>query len=68
MARARLETEHDRTAQLMACVVNLFRDRRHGRPVKPEDLNPYLDPQEARRRRRAAAVPVGIEALKEFVR
>jgi hypothetical protein len=62
MARARLETEHDRTAQIMATVINMLRDPRRSRHVKPENLNPYRSD-----RRASPQAAVGIEALRIFL-
>lgn len=61
MARARLESEHDRTAMLMATVVNMLRDPRKGKPVRWETLNPYREQPTAPR------LEVGIEALRVFL-
>lgn len=61
MARARLESEHDRTAMLMATVVNMLRDPKKGKPVRWETLNPY------REQTSEPPIVVGIEALKVFL-
>lgn len=67
MARRRLEADHDRNARLMAFVANLLRDPRKGKPIKPDDLNPYADPDAARTRRRANAIPADIDILRAFL-
>lgn len=67
MARARLEADHDRNARLMAWVGNMLRDPRKGKPIQPEDLNPYADRDAARARRRAQAIPAEIDILRTFI-
>lgn len=41
MAEARQRAEWDRAAQVCALLVNVNRDPRKGKPVEPEDFNPY---------------------------
>jgi hypothetical protein len=43
MARARQEAEWDRTAAILATIVNINRDPRKSRPVSTRELNPYRD-------------------------
>ena len=41
MAEGRGRFEWNRTSSMMALLVNIFRDRKKGKAVKPADFNPY---------------------------
>lgn len=41
MAEGRGRFDWNRTSSLMALLVNIFRDRKKGKSVKPADFNPY---------------------------
>lgn len=58
MADARGRLEWEQTACLMALIVNLVRDPKKNRPVKPDAFNPY-----AQKGQKIAPAPLSI--LKE---
>lgn len=66
MAEAKTREEWNRLSCVLAMLVNTSANKDHKKPAaKPEEYNPYVAAERARKKKQAVLPEVGIEVLRD---